>query len=266
MVNFENSFGFTVNGVSIRSKHAVQSQNIFRHVVRRAENIGMKVNTDKTAMICISDSLSYDADAFILDKDGQRIGCQEQIKALGMVFGRRPNMDLQVEHMAKKMRQRFWTLRNLKKNGFTNEELVRVYTTVIRPVLDYGSVVYHSSLTDEQDELLDRQQNQALKCIYGPGISGRRMREMAGLTTLRQRRIDQCDKFAAKCLASDRFSDWFPTKKTRRSARKAGKCEEYVEKKARCNRLYNSPLFYLRRRLNGKEGKSYGLRNAEYRV
>ena len=126
-------------------------------------------------------------------------------------------------------------------------------------------MVYHSSLTDEQDELLDRQQNQALKCIYGPGISGRRMREMAGITTLRERRIEQCDKFAAKCLSSDRFAGWFPLKNTRRSGRRTGKSEEYVEFKARCDRLFNSPLFYMRRRLNGKEAKVYGSRNAEYR-
>ena len=265
MINFENSFGFKVNGVAIRSKHAVQSQNIFRHLVRRAEKIGMKVNTEKTAMVCVSDSLSYEAEAFILDGDGERIGCQKKIKALGMVFGSRPTMDLQVECVVKKMRQRFWTLRNLKKNGFSDEELVKVYTTIIRPVMDYGSVVYHSSLTDEQDELLERQQNQALKCIYGPGISGRRMRDMAGITTLRQRRIEQCDKFAAKCVASDRFSHWFPVKKTRRSTRNNGKTEEYLESRARCSRLFNSPLYYFRRRLNGKEGKNYGLRNAEYR-
>ena len=47
-INFENSFGFTVNGVKQRVKHAVQSQNVFRHLVRNAESIGMKVNARKT--------------------------------------------------------------------------------------------------------------------------------------------------------------------------------------------------------------------------
>ena len=98
------------------------------------------------------------------------------MKALGMVFGNDLTMDQQVNQVAKKMRMHFWTLRNLKRNGFTEEELVKVYKTIIRPVADYGRVVYHLSLTDEQDELVDRLQNQALRCIYGPGISGRRMR------------------------------------------------------------------------------------------
>ena len=37
-VNFENSFGMEVNGIKYRVKHAVQAQNIFRHLVRKAED------------------------------------------------------------------------------------------------------------------------------------------------------------------------------------------------------------------------------------
>ena len=87
-------------------------------------------------------------------------------------------------------------LRNLKLSGFTTEELLTVYKTMIRPVADYGAVVYHSSLSDEQDEAIDSLQAGALKCIYGPGISGRMMRSLAGITILRKRREDLCMKFA----------------------------------------------------------------------
>ena len=55
VVNFENSYGFCVNGEFFQSKHAVQAQNIFRHLVRQAEAIGMRVNTQKTSMLCVSD-------------------------------------------------------------------------------------------------------------------------------------------------------------------------------------------------------------------
>ena len=123
--------------------------------------------------------------------------------------------------------------------------------------------VFHSMMSDSQDEALERLQTHALKCIFGPGLSGRRMRELAGIPTLRERRIVQIDKFAAKCANGDRFSDWFPLNYARRSARTGG--EKYREDYARCNRLYNSPIFYMRRRLNGKEGKTYGQRNKEYR-
>ena len=61
---------------------------------------------------------------------------------------------------------------------------------------------YHSMLTDPQDEAIERLQSLALKCIFGPRIFARKMRQMAGLQTLRHRRIDHCDKFACKCANS----------------------------------------------------------------
>ena len=49
----------------------------------------------------------------------------------------------------------------------------------------------------------------------------------------------------------------------RRTSSRKG--ERYVEDFARCNRLRDTPLFFMRRRLNGKDGKKYGERNKEYR-
>ena len=57
---------------------------------------------------------------------------------------------------------------------------------------------------------------------------------------------------------SDRYSDWFPLAGARRTRDgnmyRTGRKEDI----ARCDHLYNSPIFYMRRRLNGKEGKKYG--------
>ena len=63
---------------------------------------------------------------------------------------------------------------------------------------------------------------------------------------------------------SDRFSRWFPLKTARRSTRLQG-AEIYHERQARCNRLRDSPVFYMQRRLNGKVGKTYGKRNQFWR-
>ena len=196
-------------------------------------------------MICISDSLSYEADAFILDADGERIGCQKHMKALGMHFSSRPNMWAQVRAIKKGIRSRYWTLRNLKASGFSTEKLVTVYKTIIRPVADYCCPVYHSSLTEEQDYKLEKLKNGALKCIYGPGISARQMSDLSDFTTLRQRRIDITDKFAKKLAANPLFAKWFPLKNTRSSIRNGKQPEIYLETKARCDRLKNSPSIII---------------------
>ena len=137
-----------------------------------------------------------------------------------------------------------------------------MYKTCIRPIADYCAVVYHSALTDEQDEVLERLQSHALKCIFGLGKSAGKMRAEAQVTTLRQRRITLCDKFAQKAASSVRFSHWFSTRASGRSTRGG---DQYLETYARCDRLRNSPLHYMRRRLNGEEGRTYGSQNRTYR-
>ena len=81
---------------------------------------------------------------------------------------------------------------------------------MLRPIAEYRCSVFHSSLTDEQDEHIERLQSHALKCIFGLGLSARKMRDLADLPTLRQRRIDISDKFAQKCAANPLFEKWFP--------------------------------------------------------
>ena len=255
---FENAPETTETDIIKKTKRAVPSQNAFRITKAATEAKGMKGSTKKTNLLCVSDA-TYRAEAFIEDSDGTVIHSAgtPSLKVLGFTFSDKPNVRAHVMTIRKKFRQRYWTLYNLRRNGFTEEELVRVYKTSIRPVADYLDVVYHSLLSDDLDEELDRLQNQALKIIFGSELSGRRLRALAGVTTLRERRVEHCDKFVAKCLDSDRFSGWFPRRGGRRSGRHAG-AEPYMEAFACCERLRGSPVYFFRRRLNGKVGKKYG--------
>lgn len=151
--------------------------------------------------------------------------------------------------------------RHLKVAGFTEDELATVYRTVVCPVLDYCAVVYHPMLTNEQDQLVERLQACALKNIYGYELSYAAMRDRAGVTTHRDRRIALCDKFAQKAAANPLFARWFPL----RMGRSGRHAENYEEFPARTDRLFNTPLYYFCRRLNGKPGKQYGMRNRKYR-
>ena len=121
----------------------------------------MKVNTSKTNILCISDT-TYTARAFIREPNGDKLESlppPATIKILGFTFGSSPTVRPHVLTIRKKFRQRLWTLYNLKKHGFSEEELVKVYKTCFRPVADYLDVVYHAALTDDLDEELDRLQN-----------------------------------------------------------------------------------------------------------
>ena len=245
-----------------KTKLATSSQNAFRSISSNAEAIGMRVNASKTNILCVSDALSYTPLTYIHDEQGQRIDCKDNMRVLGFHFSSRPTVHLHVQETIKRMRQRSWFLRNLARIGFNEGELVRVYRSVILPIPDYCAPAYHSMLNDQQDQWLEQAQTEALRCIYGYGRSARSLRDSANLETLRARRIRLTDNFARKAAGDPRFCHWFPLRVAARNTRSQ---EKYEEKYAKCDRLKNSPLFYMRRRLNGKEGKTYGERNRIYR-
>ena len=260
-VNFGNVQTCLKNRILTKIKIAINTQNGFRSIACNSRKIGMIVNAKKTGLLCVSDALSYKAEAYILDEDGNRIDCVDSLKVLGFTFSSKPSVDAHVNSVVVRMRQRTWALRHLAKVGFNTVELVQIYCSLLLPIADYCSPAYHSLTTDIHDQLLERAQTGALRAVFGYGKSARQFRTEAGLTTLRERRITATDKFARKCLSSPRFCRWFP----RRVGRTGRNSEEFLETFAKCERLKNSPIFYMRRRLNGKPGKNYGERNRVYR-
>ena len=166
---------------------------------------------------------------------------------LGFIFNEEANVSDQVESLCKRFRSRTWALRDLRKAGLDTSDLLRVYKTTIRPVVEYSSVIYHPMLTKEQTYYIEKQQFRALKNIYGNDISHRKLLELSELPTLGQRREQACLRFAAKTSNNPRFAHKFPTKKSRARAKNE---HTYIEQNARTNRRMNSPYYYYRRILN----------------
>ena len=245
-INFDQ---IQTDGHSYRTKRALRTENLFRRIVHQAISQGMKVNSLKTNAMVIAELKSYIPRAYFLDTDGVRIDAKQSMKILGFHFSSDPNMNAQVASIKKKFRARTWILRHLHHRGFGEEDLVKVYRSVVLPVHDYCSCVYNSSLTLNQASALERLQAQALKSIYGYEHSYRSLLEKSGLQTLQARRDARCKKFALKCLQNPKFKDFFPLNTIARPTR--GQLI-YKESHARTKRLYNSPLFQMRRQLNGR--------------
>ena len=130
-------------------------------------------------------------------------------------------------------------LRHLKRHGLNQSELVQVYMSILRSVIEFCSVVYGPQLTAEQEDQIEKLQAQALKVIYGFDKSYRAVLELSGLPTLRDRRKEAILSFARKCLGGQ-YAHWFPLNETGRARNSL----EYREECARCDRLRNSPILY----------------------
>ena len=134
-------------GRELRRKEDLQTQNMFRRVVRKAESRGMVVNNGKTKILCISDAMRYTAQGSFKDSDGVEMVSGSILKVLGFHMDTRPSCHAHVEALKRRVREVTWVLRHLRHAGFREDMLARVYKTIIRPVLDYCAVVYHPMLT-----------------------------------------------------------------------------------------------------------------------
>ena len=240
----------STDGRFVREKWAVRTENLFKRVVHQALEQGMKINCGKTQALLISELKSYLPKAYFRDHQGGEVRAGDNMKILGVHFSLEPGMTAQVADIKRKFTARIWALRHLGRLGMAQKDLLAVYKSTILPMHDYCSTVYNSTLTLTQSGQLERLQAMALKAIYGYDHSYRSLLSLSGLSPLKVRRDERGDRFALKCLQNPRFSHWFPrhapTRVTRNPLR-------YEETRARTQRLYNSPLYHLRRRLNGKE-------------
>ena len=181
--------------------------------------------------------------------NGKKIYGQDRLKQLGFFFGRKPTIDVQIEEMSLKFRKRLWYIRHLKAAGLPSEDLIAMYKCFLLSVLDYASVVYGPMISGEQAQQLERLQATALKIIFGLKHSYRELLEVSGLEPLVERRQRLIDKFILKAVKNDNITEaWFPTKTFIHHNLRHEKIFE--EKFARTERLYRSPLYTYRRRLN----------------
>ena len=120
---------------------------------------------------------------------------------LGIYLTEDLNWNLNCQEMIKKAYSRIPLLTKLKYVGMKTEDLLSIYTLFIRSCLEYCSVVFHSSLTTQQSEMLERAQRVCLRVLLGEMfIDYKSSLEMCSLNTLSALRERQCAVFGLKAL------------------------------------------------------------------
>ena len=111
----------------------------------------------------------------------------------------------------------------------------------IRSILEQSSVVWHSSLSSENAEDLERVQKAAVRLILGNKYENYEDGLIsANLDSLNVRRDALCTKFAIKCIKSDnpRVKNMFPQKENKH-AMDFRKNEKFEVNFAKTGRLKN---------------------------
>ena len=71
-----------------------------------------------------------------------------------------------VNHMHSRATPRLYYLRQLRRGGLSQCDLLAYYRTFIRPILEYACPVWHAGLTKGESDILEKIQKRALKIIY----------------------------------------------------------------------------------------------------
>ena len=88
------------------------------------------------------------------------------VKILGMYISVDLKWNTYITHVVSKASKRLYFLHLLKRSGIDRSSLLTVFTTCIRPVLEYGCQVWSYCITQYISDEIERIQKRALKIIH----------------------------------------------------------------------------------------------------
>ena len=129
-------------------------------------------------------------------------------------------------------------------------ELKEVYILFIRSLLEQSAVVWHSSLTEENRNDLERIQKTACKIILGDKfIDYEQALILLDLDNLHDRRTLLCLNFARKSSKNHKTSDMFP-RNHKQHTMEMRSPEVFQVQHANTERLLKSSIIYMQNLLN----------------
>ena len=210
----------------------------------------LKLNPSKCKVMQICFKSKDPPPAPSLKIGGKELEVVTETKLLGLNVQSNLSWESQVDSMVSKGSRRLYMLNRLKRFGLPVEDLVSVYVSYVRPVVEYATPVWHGNLTEQQSARLESIQKRACRIILGRSYdSYTEALKVTGLHMLSSRRSQLCTNFAIDCTQSDRYSEWFPLNGKTHSM-KLRQTNTYHQIRYRTERYGKSSIPFLGRLLN----------------
>ena len=228
----------------------MRSQDTLAKLADWTDENKMELNTDKTNYMGFSRSETEFATRFTLN--GQTLDRIEEVKLVGVWLTTWLDWEKNTAVMCRKAYARVTMLTKLKYAGVKTEDLIDIYSLYIRSVLEYCSVLWHSTLTVDQSERIESVQKTCLKIILGSEYEGyTKALEYCGLKPLSERREDRCLQFGLKCLLHPIHHRMFPVNpKLQTDTLFTRNREHFTVNKAKSESYRMSAIPYIQRMLN----------------
>ena len=123
------------------------------------------------------------------------------------------------------------------------EDLKMVYFLFIRSLLEQSATVWHSSLTEENSNDLERVQKSAVRIILGDSYKGyKKSLNILQIESLKDRREQLCLNFAKKCIKNSKVHQMLTRKP-----------DKFRVTHANTTRFKNSAIIHMQNLLNRNE-------------
>ena len=228
-------------------KEHIKSQDYMDNICEWTHDRKMKLNEEKSKIMIFNFTHDYQFSTRV-HLNGTLLDTIAETRLLGSIVSSDLKWHSNSEALTKRGYQRMIILRKLYEFDIPQEDLVLIYCSYIRSVLELNSNVWFSSITNEERENLERIQKIACKIILKENYENyEKALETLKLKSLSERRQMLALRFAQKCLNHDRFRDLFPLNDANVDTRNS---EKYVVKFASTDRLKESSIPAMQRLLN----------------
>jgi hypothetical protein len=155
----------------------------------------LNINIDKTKemLVCSANRVCVER----LKINDIIIQCVPSFKLLGVSIDCNLKWNSHVESICSKANCRIYFLKHLKRSGVDLEDLLLIYYTAIRSILECACRVWHPSITSELSDRIETIQKRALSIIFNFSVFENYGNFCAhnGIESLAKRRDDLCEKF-----------------------------------------------------------------------
>ena len=171
----------------------------------------MTLNDDKTCLFIVNFTENHQFLPLLsIPGWAEELDVVLEMKLLGYWLTKDMKTDRHVEYMLEICYKRLWAIIKLKKAGISNGDILHFFFMKIRSVLESNCPVFHSMLTQEHSDDIERLQKIVLRVILDEKYkSYEQACSYLEVTTLKQRRLELCLKFSLKILQNEKFKDFF---------------------------------------------------------
>ena len=224
----------------------LKSQKYIEEISDWTDRMKMVLNIKKTKNMIINFTDKYQFTTELKVK-GQSLEIVKEQNLLGTWITDDLKWDLNTEKIVKSSNIAMKLLHSASKFIRDRNILKQIYMIYVRSILEKSATVWHSSLTQNHVEMLERVQKASMRTIFRDKYeSYEESLNQLKLDKLQVRREKLCMNFAKKSLQLDKFKQLFPLNNNRHTRNS----NKFLVKKYRTERAKNTSIPYMQSLLN----------------